>query len=285
MGVAGEDHAFELGVREELVADDAFGKHGPVGGGGMGNRGHGGGLHERGRVRRGVVHEDRSGTPGAVGARGRVVFGGRRRGGRVVEFGDRAPVAFGGGRRGLGGGDGCGGPVGNRLGGVAEEIGDGSGFHREARRDVFEDGFEEGLRVGGDERGVVAWRGGRGGGAVEDGDAGLEAGSAARVGAAVDSGREDGVKGRVERGECVLPVLACGAAMGRGDGDQAAPRGKHGGRGTDVAKIGAVPGAADIGADREGRVHQDDGGAQVREAVADGFGVVAGERGVRKEVA
>ena len=79
---AGEDDGFELGLGELAFAEDPGGEFGPVGGEGMADGGHGGGLHERGGVLAGAGDAEGGGSPGVVGGaggRGGVgVVGGRR---------------------------------------------------------------------------------------------------------------------------------------------------------------------------------------------------------------
>ena len=59
MRLAGIDDALELRVREDPGGEEAGRQMRPVRGAGRGDRGHGGRLHELGRVRRGVGDVDR----------------------------------------------------------------------------------------------------------------------------------------------------------------------------------------------------------------------------------
>ena len=60
-------------------------------------------------------------------------------------------------------------------------------------------------------------------------------------------------------------------------------RRQHGEGGTEVAQIRLMADALDPGACRERRVHQHHGGMQAGQIVADGLGVVAGDRRVREQ--
>ena len=59
MGLAGIDDAFELGVREQAVGDDVRRQMRPIGRLGRRDRGHGGRLHELGRMRLRAGNTDR----------------------------------------------------------------------------------------------------------------------------------------------------------------------------------------------------------------------------------
>ena len=283
VGLAGEDDGFELGVGQQPLRDDAGGQHRPVGRRGMGHGGHGGGLHQGGRVRVRVPDARGPRPPGLVGAGGGRggVRTGLARNGFVVEFDDRPPVARGRGLR-LGGAalarDGARG-----RGGALEQVAGRRGFEGKPRRDAGDDGFEQ--RGGaGNASGRIEWdicsapRV-----AVEDGEAGVEGRAAPRVGAPVDGDGEHHAGGRIEAPESVRPGGVAGKAVARGDRGQPAARGQHGDGRAEVAQVG--PGAPPVhaGGGRERRVHQHDGGAEAGQEVGDGPGVVAGDRRAREQ--
>ena len=68
MGLAGEDHAFELGVGKHAVRSYAFGQHRAVIRNWMGDCRHGGGLHQRSRMRPGAFDAHGAGRPRLIGA-------------------------------------------------------------------------------------------------------------------------------------------------------------------------------------------------------------------------
>ena len=118
---------------------------------------------------------------------------------------------------------------------------------------------------------------------VEDGEAGVEAGAAPRIGAAVDGRGERDLRGRVEGGEGVRPRGISRDAMRRRDRHQPSAGREHREGRADVMQIDVMADALDPGARREGRVHQDHGGTQLGQPVTDGLRVVAGDGASRKE--
>ncbi len=58
MGIASIDDAFELWSREEAILDEGLRQNRAVGRHGRRDRGHGGGLHQRGRMFRRAVDPD-----------------------------------------------------------------------------------------------------------------------------------------------------------------------------------------------------------------------------------
>ena len=67
VGLACKNHAFELRIGEQVLGDNALGKRGVVVGHGMGDGGHGGGLHQWCRVRLGVLDVDGARGPELIG--------------------------------------------------------------------------------------------------------------------------------------------------------------------------------------------------------------------------
>ena len=285
--LAGEDDALELGVGEPALGNHALGQHGPVGRHGVRHRRHGARLHQRRRVGDGTRNMDGARPPGLVGAgglRGRlaaVLAGvGCCRHGLAGELGDGPPIV----RRRLRlrrGGAGTPGRCGPGRGRMAEQIGARHGLDREARRHGGGDGLEQ---VGG-----VA-HAGAGidlalllAAAVEHGEAGVEGGAAAGVDAAVDRGGEHRPGRRVEGREGVCPRRVAWGAMRRRNRHQPPARRKHRDGGVDVAQVGVVTDAVDAGACREGRVHQDHGGAELWQMIPDRLGVVAADGGAEEQ--
>ena len=68
MGLTGEDDAFELGVGQQFVRHDTHGQHRAVRRHGMGHGRHGGGLHQRRRMRLRTGNARGPGMPGLVDA-------------------------------------------------------------------------------------------------------------------------------------------------------------------------------------------------------------------------
>ena len=124
---------------------------------------------------------------------------------------------------------------------------------------------------------------GIGGIAIDYGQPGIEGRAAPGVGAPVDSDGKDGARRRIEPFEGAAPGGIAGDAAGRCDRHQPPARRKHGEGGTEVTQIRLMADALDPGACRERRVHQHHGGMQAGQIVADGLGVVAGDRRVREQ--
>ena len=99
----------------------------------------------------------------------------------------------------------------------------------------------------------------------------------------MDGGGERDMGRRVERGEGVDPGGIAGGAVCRRDRHQPPARRQHREGGADVAQVGVVANAVHARARREGRVHEDDGGTKLRQAVADGLGVVAGDPAIGEQ--
>ena len=164
---------------------------------------------------------------------------------------------------------------------MAEQVGARQWLDGPARRDGGGDGLEqfEGVRDADGSLDPAPF----GPTPVEHGKAGVEGGAAACVGAAVDNGCEQHTGRRVEGCECILPGGIAGDAVGGGDGHQPPARRQHREGGADVAQVGIVADTVHAGARREGRVHQDHGGPQLRQAVPDRLGVVAGDGNAGKK--
>ena len=280
MGLAREDDALELGVGEQILGDHAVRQHGPVAGRGMGNGGHGARLHERGGVRGGARHPDGVGLPGRVGAGGAGLRAGRGggRGRAVCELRNVSPVV-GTGR--LGGGAGAARACGPGRRRLAEEVRAGHGLDRAPRRHGAGQRLQQVAGVphrvaGMDARGLLA-------APVEDGEPGVEGRAAPRIGAAVDGCGERHLRRRVDRGEGFGPGGIAGNAVSRRDRHQPPARRQHGEGRADVAEVGLVADAVYAGRGREGRVHNDHGGPEPGQAVADGLRVVTGDGGGREE--
>ena len=293
VGLTGEDDAFELGVGQQFVRHDTHGQHRAVGRHGMGHRRHGGGLHQRRRMFARAGNARGPGMPGLVdpGMGGlRFAYLAFRVGGRgfVVEFGHRPPIAD---LRVCGSGVGRGGrcPLtrGRPCGGMAEQIAgrnkrSGYWHDRLPLRHIGGDGCKQ-PGGGGDGCPCVdrnAWIGGI---AVDYGQPGIEGRAAPCVGAPVDGDGKDGARRWIEALEGAAPGGIARDAAGRRDRHQPPARREHGKGGTDVAQIRVMTDALDPGARRKRRVHQHHGGTEARQIVADGLGVVAGDRRVREQ--
>ena len=124
---------------------------------------------------------------------------------------------------------------------------------------------------------------GIGGITVDYGQPGIEGRAAPCVGAPVDGDGKDVARRRIEALEGAAPGGIARDAAGRRDRHRPPARREHGKGGTDVAQIRLMADALDPGACRERRVHQHDGGMQAGQIVADGLGVVAGDRRVREQ--
>ena len=273
VGFAGEDEAFDLGVGQRPPGDQPCGQHGPVGRRGVGHGRHGGGLDQGRRMGVGAADPHRVGPPGFVDR-----VAGRRRirgAGLVGDLANLSPIAFAF-RLGLGWRLARGGA----SRGVAEQVADGRRFaDGQPRRRLGDDGVEQGGGVRGDGLGIDIGAGLRA--PVQHGQAGVEAGAPAGVGAAGDGGGER--HPGVEAGEGPVPFGIAGQAMARGDGHQASAGEQCRERGAHVAQIGVADGPIDIGAGRERRVHRHHGGAESRQVVADGLAVVAADGSLREQ--
>ena len=118
---------------------------------------------------------------------------------------------------------------------------------------------------------------------VDHGQPGIEGRAAPCVGAPVDGDGKDGARRWIEALEGAAPGGIAGDAAGRRDRHQPPARREHGKGGTEVAQIRLMADALDPGACRKRRVHQHHGGMQAGQIVADGLGVVAGDRRVREQ--
>ena len=290
MGLAREHDAFELGVGQKAVRHHAFGQHRAPGRHGMRHGGHGGGLHERGRMLDGARDPHHPWPPRIVGAgiggTGGGGIAGVRPAGLDGKLGHGTPVMGlrrrrRGGRlpRGLGGRD-----------RIAEEVPagdgrgrwpDGLGLDGEARRHPGDDGIEQlGRRRGA----VLAVHRDAGlGAALDDGEARVESGAAPGIGAPVDGHGEDGARGAAHGCEGVAPGGIAGDAVGRGDGGEPAAGRQHREGRADMAQIGVVADAVDPRRRRERRVHQHDRRPDGGQEVGEGLGVVAGDGGAGKQ--
>ena len=294
VGLTGEDDAFQLRVGQQFVRHDTHRQHRAVGRHGMGHRRHGGGLHQGCWMFAGAGNARGPGPPGLVDAGMgclRFVCRALSDGGRclVGEFGHRPPIAD---LRGCGSGVGRGGhrPLsrGRPCGGMAEQIAgrnkrSGYWHDRLPLRHIGGDGCKQ-PGSGGDgfprvDRNAGCVRGIT----VDHGEPGIEGRAAPCVGAPVDCDGKNGARRWIEAFEGAAPGGIAGYAAGRRDRHQPPARRKHGEGGTEVTQIRVVTGALDPGARRERRVHQHHGGMQVRQIVADGLRVVAGDRRVREQ--
>ncbi len=285
MGLAGQHHALELGVGQQRVGHDALGANGAVSRHGMGHGGHRAGLHERGRMGDGARHPHDARAPRLPGAGGGGGGGcaraGLRRRRLDGELDDRTPVMGGLRRRG------------GRLPGrrrrdrVAEEVAAGGGRHGpdrlaldgEARRHLRDDRVEQ--LGGGGGAGLAVYRDAWLGAPLDDGEPGVEAGTAPGIGAPVDRHGEHGAHGAV--GEGAAPGGVAGHAVGRGDGGEPSARRQHREGRADVAQIGVVADARDPRRCRERRIHEHDGRPDARQEVGQRLGVVAGDGDAGKQ--
>ena len=279
VGLAGEDDALELGIGQEPLGHDPRGQHGTVRGRRVRHGCHGAGLHQRGGMLDRTGETDGARPPGLVRTGGVRVIGGFPNGpaGFVFKLGDGTPVMRlrrGRGRPGTLGG--C--PAGRRR--MSEQIGgtNRNGLHRldgQTGGHCGRDGLEQlgGVRDAGariDRAPFVP-------APVEHGESGVEGGAAARVDTTVDDGGEHHVGRQIERCESILPGGIARNAMGGRDGYQSPARRQHREGRANMAQVGVLAGAVHAGACREGRVHQDHGGTERRQPVAQGFGVVASD--------
>ena len=99
---------------------------------------------------------------------------------------------------------------------------------------------------------------------VDHGEPGIEGRAAPGVGAPVDGDGKNGARRWIEALEGAAPGGIAGDAAGRCDRHQPSARREHGEGRTEVTQIRVVTGALNPGACRERRVHQHDGGMQVR---------------------
>ena len=118
---------------------------------------------------------------------------------------------------------------------------------------------------------------------VDHGEPGIEGRAAPCVGAPVDGDGKNGARRWIEPLEGAAPGGIARDAAGRRDRHQPPARREHGEGGTEVTQIRVMADALDPGACRKRRVHQHHGGMQARQIVADGLGVVAGDRRVREQ--
>ena len=266
------------------VGDHALGQHRPVGRDRMRHGGHGGGLHQRRRVLDRARHPHGARPPGGVragvGGLGVGIGGGLDWPGLDREFRNRSPVV-GLPRLGRGYRLGASALLRLRRNGLAEQVAGGAGRDRCGRdrlplRHLCDDGIEQLAGVGG--AGSPVQFHARPVAALQHGEAGVEAGAAPCIGAAVDRHGENTAGRGIEAADGIAQD-----AMGRGDGHQPAARRQHRGGGADMAEVGVVPAAVDAGRRGEGRVHQHDGRADVAQAVGDGLGVERGDHGLRKQ--
>ena len=218
--------------------------------------------HHRGRpgVVRPVVVDDGgvAGAPAGVGERlgvaparglcGFVLWRGLPGPGAAARCGDGAPLR-GGGR-------------------VAERLAERQGVER-CREKLFRG--RGGLRDGDGPPGLLA-------GLLEDGQAGLERGSAAAVQPPRDWAGEEHVRRGLAARERVPPAAGGGVAVGRRDRDQSSAGAKRPVGGRHVAQVGAARELRGAGRPGERRVHDDDARPKVRQQVGDVLGVVAAHR-------
>ena len=121
---------------------------------------------------------------------------------------------------------------------------------------------------------------------VDHGQARVDRRAVLRVEPAVDRRGEDDARLVLQGAEFVAEGGIVGRLAGPGDGDQA-PAGREAAeRGGDMAHASVGDAAFDMGAGREGRIHQDDGRAQRRrEVVMDMGGVVLADGSVGEDPA
>ena len=280
--LAGEDHALELGVGEQSPGQHLLRQHRAVGRHGVRHRRHGPRLHQRRRVLDRPRHVDARCPPPCVGAGGLGALGGTGAGRHrlVGKLGDRTPVV-GLRLRPMRGGLGALRPRGPGRRGLAEEIGARHGLDGAPVRHGADDRLQQ---VAGVAHGVAGIDpGGLLPAPVEDREAGVEGGAAPCVGAPVDGRGEHRMGRRVEGGEGVFPRGVAGNAVLRRDRHEPPAGRQHREGRADVMQVHVMADAVDPGARREGRVHQDHGGAQFRQPVPDRLRVVAGDRAVRKQ--
>ncbi|MDE0052508.1 MAG: hypothetical protein OXO52_22220 [Rhodospirillales bacterium] len=285
MGLAGQNDALDLRIRQQAVGHDALRQHRAIRRRGMRHGGHRGGLDQRRRVLDRARHPHGARPPGRIGAGvvggGFGIGGGFDRAGLDDQFRNRPPVV---GPPRLGRGYGLRTPARCRLGrdGLAEQVAgragrDRCGCDRLPLRHLRDDGIEQLGGVRGAGRPVQL-----DGGSVaplQHGEAGVEPGAASCVGAAVDGHGEDAARGRVEAADGVAQH-----AVGRGDGHEPPARRQHRRGRADVAQVGVVSAAVDPRRRRKRRVHQHQGWPNVAQPVGDGLGVEGGHHGPGKQL-
>ena len=282
MGLGRQDDALKLGVGQQALGDHALRQHRPICRHGMRHGRHGGGLDQRRRMRDRARHPDGARPPRRVGAGvvGRGIGRGIDRAALDGELGYRPPVM---GLPRLERGYWLGAAARRRLrrNRLAEQVAGGAGRDRRGRdrlalRHPGNDGIQQLGGVGGS-GGPVQLDGGSGA-PLQHGEAGVEAGAAAGIGAPVDRHGEHASGRGIETADGVAQH-----AMGRGDRHQPAARRQHRDGRADMAQVGVVPAAVDPRRRREGRVHEHDGRPDAAQPVGDGLGVERRHDRLRKQ--
>ena len=257
MRLAGVDHRLELGVGEEAVADEVDRQPRPIARLRRRDRGHGGGLHQLGRVRLGSENLDRLEPIFLIDRIAEERAFGRRPVDRLIGEIDRLRIGNGrldrprrSGTREIA-------PHRPRCGGGRH--GDGEARReRQARRNVLGDPAQQRGHV---RRDAPRFRqGGRvlGGRLVDDDQPRVDGRAVLGIDRAVDRGGEDDAAAFLQMDEGVAPGRGVGPEVCAGDRHQPPAVGEAGqGRG-DVAIGGVGHAAGDVGHRREGRIHQDD---------------------------
>ena len=282
MSLARQHDTLQLGVGQLAFHHHALRKHRTIRGRRVRHGGHGGGLDQRRRMLDRAEHTHDARPPGRVGAGvvGRGFGRGIDRAGLNRKLRHGPPVM---GLPRLGRRCGLGSPARCRLRRerLAEQIAGASGGNRSGRdrlslRHPRDDGIEQLGGVGGARRPVQI--NSSPGAALQHGEAGIERGAPAGIGAAVDGHGEDAARRRVETADGVAR-----RAMGRRDRHQPTARRQHRGGRADVAEVGVAGDAVDTGRRRKRRVHQHHGRPDVVQAVGDSLGVERRHHGLREQ--
>ena len=281
MGLARIDHRLELSIGQALM--DVDGQHWPIGRAGRRNRGHGGGLHQLGRMRlragnpqglQSIFLVDGVRQPRPVRRRPVERLVGQLHAFRIAGRSCNSPhrsrageITTHGLRRGSRGGNGnlrqCGWQAGRHL--RLDPV--------QQRRDV-----RGHARRGREERRIF------GGQLVDDGQPRVDAGAVRGIDRAVDCRGELHPPTFLQPSKRIAPGRRVRTEVRARDRDQPAAGGKPVERRGDmpISRIGHAPG--DIGHDRERRIHQDHGRDGVRrEVIVDLGGVEPGDGIGRKD--
>ena len=282
MGVAGGDHAFELGVGQHAVRDDIGGQVWPIAWPGRRHRRHRRRLHQPGGVslRAGntdrlqsvsfiqrlgdVAALDRHPVDGLIGELNRLRLGPRGRDGGRARRNALRP---------------CG-------GGTNHRAGDDWRGKREPRRNGIRDPAKQGCGIGGATvQSRKRRRIGRGQ-TVDHGQARVDGRAMLGIDQSIDGGREHDAPALLQPDEGIGPHRIVGRAVRAGDRDESATLGKTRERRADMAQGGVGHAAIDARERGERRVHEHhartDAGVEV---IVDLRGVVAGDGDAGEQMA
>ena len=282
MGLAGRDHAFDLGVGQHAVRDDIGGKVRPIAWLGRRHRRHRHRLHQLGGVslRAGntdrlqsvsfikrlgdVAALDRHPVDGLIGQLNRLRLGPHRRDGGRARRNALRP---------------CG-------GGTNHRAGDDWRGKREPRRNGIRDPAKQGCGIGGATvQSRKRRRIGRGQ-TVDHGQARVDGRAMLGIDQSIDGGREHDAPALLQPDEGIGPHRIVGRAVRAGDRNEPASLGKTRERRADMAQGGVGHAAIDIRERGERRVHEHDGRSDAGvEVIMDVRGVKAGDGDTGEQMA